>query len=261
MTADAALWEPSRAELLRETRVVFEVARILGPLATGRLRKTTTSDGHPVVVLPGFGADDRYTGAMRRFLRSHGHNARGWGMGKNLAGLNLPHGLDRLSDAWPVTEREHYNGEASVPYLCDRFSERVDELFEEYGEPLTLVGWSLGGYVAREAARDRPDKVRHVITLGCPIIGGPKYTATARYFRGRGMDLEWIEEVVAQRDERPIQSRVTTIYSKSDGVVAWPATIDRHSPRVNHIETNATHLGMVFNPRIWRHVHTAITDA
>ena len=254
------LWEPGRAELLRETRVLFEAAGMLAPLATGRLRETAEAYGHPVVVLPGFGADDRYTAAMRRYLRSHGHNARGWGMGKNLAGLNLPHAVDRLSETWPVTDRDNYNGEASVPYLCDRFMEQVDSIYDETGEALTLVGWSLGGYVAREAARDRPDKVRHVITLGCPIIGGPKYTATARYFRGRGMDLDWIEAVVAERDQRPIESQVTTIYSKTDGIVAWPATIDHHSKRVRHVETNATHLGMVFNPRVWRHVRDAISD-
>ncbi len=261
MKPDTELWEPRRVELLREARVLFEVATILGPLATGRLRETSDSNGHPVIVVPGFGADDRYTAAMRRFLRSHGHNAQGWGMGKNLAGLNLPHAVERLSDTWPVEERDSYNGEACVPYLCDRFMERVDDIYEQSGEPLTLVGWSLGGYVAREAARDRPDKVRHVITLGSPVIGGPKYTATASYFRDRGMDLEWIEHVVAQRDKRPIESQVTTIYSKSDGVVAWPATIDRHSPRVRHIETNATHLGMVFNPTIWRHVSQEISRA
>ncbi|MEM1175683.1 MAG: hypothetical protein AAGI27_12810 [Pseudomonadota bacterium] len=258
---ETELWEPRRVELLREARVVFEVASILGPLASGRLRDTPNGTGHPIVVLPGFGADDRYTAAMRRFLRSHGHNALGWGMGKNLGGLNLPHALDRLSDTWPVEARDSYNGEASVPYLCDRFMERVDAIHEDFGESLTLVGWSLGGYVAREAARDRPGKVRHVITLGSPVIGGPKYTATASYFRSRGMDLEWIEDVVAQRDQRPIESQVTTIYSKSDGVVAWPATIDRHSPRVRNIETNSTHLGMVFNPRIWRHVSDAIKRA
>ena len=89
MNHSTELWEPSRAELLRETRVLFEAASMLAPLASGRLRETPDPAGHPVVVLPGFGADDRYTAAMRRYLRSHGHNARGWGMGKNLGGWNL----------------------------------------------------------------------------------------------------------------------------------------------------------------------------
>jgi len=34
-------------------------------------------------------------------------------------------------------------------------------------------GWSLGGFIAREYAREHPGHVRKVITLGTPVIGGP----------------------------------------------------------------------------------------
>ena len=61
---------------------------------------------------------------------------------------------------------------------------------ERTAEPIVAVGWSLGGYLAREAARDRPEWFRKVITLGSPVVGGPKFTAAAAWYRERGFDVE-----------------------------------------------------------------------
>ena len=38
-----------------------------------------------------------------------------------------------------------------------------------HGPPASLVGWSLGGVIAREVARLHPDAVRQVITYGTPV--------------------------------------------------------------------------------------------
>jgi hypothetical protein len=45
----------------------------------------------------------------------------------------------------------------------------------------------------RGAARERPAEVARVITLGSPVIGGPKYTAVADVYRRQGYDLDAIE--------------------------------------------------------------------
>ena len=58
----------------------------------------------------------------------------------------------------------------------------------------------------------------------------------------------------------PIEQPVTAIYSKSDAVVDWPATIDRFSPNVEHIEVDAAHLGLAFNRRVWDLVLQALHD-
>src|SRR5262249_17508090 len=76
------------------------------------------SDGHPVLVLPGFGGGDRSTAQLRRVLRSLGHEAHGWGLGPNLG----PH-----------------------PYIVAGVSRRISELHEKSGRAVSLVGWSLGG--------------------------------------------------------------------------------------------------------------------
>ena len=208
--------------------------------------------------MPGFGSDDRFTKPLRHYLTRRGYPAEGWGLGKNMAGVDLSHSLDDLSDNWHVEHREDYRGEASVPYLCDKLAERVRARHEELGEPISLIGWSLGGYLAREAARDLPEKVNRVITLGSPIIGGPKYTAAAPFFLKRGLDLDWIEQEVLRREARPIQQPVTAIYSKSDAIVNWHAVVDHHNENVEHIEVDAAHIGLAFNPTVWGHIISAL---
>ncbi|MEO0975213.1 MAG: hypothetical protein AAFX85_19155, partial [Pseudomonadota bacterium] len=147
---------PPAHALLGELRTVFDVVGMLGPLAASRLRSAPPAPTRTVVVLPGIGTDDRVTAPLRFYLRRHGYDAQGWGLGRNLAGLNLRHQLSDISSAWPIEAREDYRGEGSVPMLCDRF---VAHLKSQYGErQVVLVGWSLGGYVAREAARELPDQ-------------------------------------------------------------------------------------------------------
>ena len=47
---------------------------------------------------------------------------------------------------------------------------------------------------------------------------------------------------------------ITAIVSRSDGVVGWGAAQDHFSPNVRHVEIDASHLGMGFNPAIWREI-------
>lgn len=79
----------------------------------------------------------------------------------------------------------------SVPYLVDRFYDRVLERHAATGKTISLIGWSLGGVLAREVARDLPELVDRVITMGTLVSGGPKYTAAAPVLLRRGQDLDW----------------------------------------------------------------------
>lgn len=211
-----------------------------------------------VMVLPGFGSPDTHTWPLRRFLALHGFRPEGWGLGRNRAGLDLPHTLDDLGPTWTPTAQLPYRGEASVPYLCDCVGRRLRERVEATGEPFSLVGWSLGGYVAREVARDNPDLVSQVITMGSPVVGGPKYTAAAAVFRRRGLNLDWIESEIAKRDERPIRVPITAIVSPSDAVVSEAAALDLVNPTVKHVRLDVAHLGMGFNRQVWQAVLEAL---
>jgi pimeloyl-ACP methyl ester carboxylesterase len=215
---------PSRWMLLGEGRVLLERAQLLAALP--RLRAAAPrGSGEPVLVVPGFATDDGWTTRLRQFLTSIGYHAAGWGLGRN---------------------------RGNVPKLIPEVVRRAEFFALEQGQPVRLVGWSLGGYLAREAARERPDLVDRVVTLGAPIVGGPRYTASAPMYLRRGYDLDEIEAVVDQREVEPIRVPVFAIYSRSDGVVAWRACIDRFdNPLVEHYEVRSSHLGMVNSPRVF----------
>lgn len=245
---------PQRRMMLRETRLLADLTRMTVPLARAFLRPAPVSGRSLVIALPGFGAGDRATAPMRAWLNRRGFETEGWGLGRNLAGLDITTRSAPVSPGWGLARGEQNRGEVGVPLLVDRFVERVRQRHGETGRPVCLVGWSLGGYIAREAARDLPDIVDCIVTLGSPVVGGPKYTAAADTFLRRGQDLDWIERVVAAREARPIVQPITAIVSRSDGVVAREAAVDRFSQRVTHVEIDAAHLGLAFNPTVWRYV-------
>jgi pimeloyl-ACP methyl ester carboxylesterase len=129
---------------------------------------------------------------------------------------------------------------------------QIERFAEESSDRVRLVGWSLGGYLAREAARDRPDLVEKVITLGTPVVGGPKYTASARILRRNGYDIEAMAAEVRQRQQTPMQVPTAAVFSRVDGVVAWEACIDHENQKVKHFEVVSSHLGLIFNPDVYR---------
>lgn len=212
---------PGRLDALRELRLPIDVLRWAPSWLAMKFRRAA----HPrtAILLPGFGAGPRSMGVMESFLRRRGHRVRDWGLGRN-------------------------TGDAKQ--LRAKLQRVVEESIEAHGEPVALVGWSLGGYIAREYAREHPDEICRVVTLGSPVIGGPRYTATAEWYRSKGHDLDAIERAVMDRYATPLRVPVTAIYSRHDGVVAWQACIDRWSPNVRHVEVDETHVGLGFAPRV-----------
>ena len=182
----------------------------------------------------------------------------GWGLGTNLAGLNMPHALSDLHSRWKLPPIAPYRGEAGVPYVVDRLIGRVDEVSQASRQPIALVGWSLGGFMAREAARERPAQISQVITLGSPVIGGPKYTLAAKAFNRRQYDLDWVERVIADREERPTTVPITAVVSPSDGVVSYLAALDHHSPAVEHVQLDVPPLVFPYNGAVWSVIAKAL---
>jgi len=220
---DEALRAPGGLGLFGEVRGLAELPRLLWTLPD--LARMPRASGGAVIVLPGYGAGDGSTLVLQSYLRLLGYHVHGWSLGRN-------------------------NGD--VPALLPRVTARLAAVAGRAGRRVALVGWSLGGYLAREAARDRPHLVERVITMGTPTVGGPKYTRVGEAYRRRGIDLDAIEAQVRARYAVPLRVPVTAIYSRSDGIVAWRACIDRFSPDVEHVEVGTTHLGLGFSADVYR---------
>jgi pimeloyl-ACP methyl ester carboxylesterase len=206
--------------LMLEARAPWEAMGLMA--VSPWLSKLPTGDGHPVLVLPGLGASDFSTRALRRFLDQQGYSAQPWEQGVNL-------------------------GPRSG--VLDGCRERIRKTSAQHGgAPVSLIGWSLGGIYAREMAKEMPDQVRCVITLGTPFTGHPKATNAWRFYQmvsgQRSQDDDLLAEV-----RKPPPVPTTSIYSKTDGIVAWPCSINpaRHAHTEN-IEVRASHLGMGMNP-------------
>lgn len=211
---------PSPLQRSKELLIGRDIARF----ATGSrvLRSAPRGDGGPVVLVTGFGGTDTSLYPLRGFLRRLGYDARSAGLG-------------RMTD--------------DVESLFPRIVERCQSIVDQTGRVPAVVGWSIGGVVAREAARERPDLVRRVITFGTPVEGGPSYTALSfLYSEAR---LAEIRRLVDERHQVPIEVALTAMWSRNDGIVLPEACIDVRTPGVENIEITSTHLGMGVDPQVW----------
>jgi len=225
-----ALRAPDRRAAWGEAAGLLELPRLL--LRAPSLARAPRGDGGPVMVLPGFATGDGATSILRGYLSFLGHDVHPWGLGRN---------------------------DGDVPRLLPLLVSRVAALRSSTGLPVRLVGWSLGGYLAREVSREIPSDVDRVVTLGAPVVGGPKYTLAARAYRRRGADMDAIEAAVDARESVPLTRPVSAIYSRRDGVVAWQACVDERNACVDHVEVSSTHLGLAFSPDVYLLVATHLS--
>jgi pimeloyl-ACP methyl ester carboxylesterase len=178
-------------------------------------------DGHPVIVLPGLAANDWSTLPMRGFLRRRGYDPHPWRQGFN---FGPRHGVLAA-----CLDQARWLAETSP------------------GGKVSLIGWSLGGVFAREIAKEIADQVRCVITLGSPFSGHPEATNAWRLFEYvSGQSVHDEATLAAIRQPPPVPT--TSIYSRTDGVVAWHCSLNEDSPLTENIQVHASHVGMGMNP-------------
>lgn len=180
------------------------------------LRAAPRGDGHGVLVLPGFLATDTSTGLLRRYLRWLGYTVRGWELGRNLGPT------DRVLDQLPCA---------------------VTALANWTGGPVSLVGWSLGGVYAREMARQNPERVRQVITLGSPFALTDLRQSRADVLYRRRAHLHATRLPTFDQVAAPISVPSTAVYSRRDGIVAWRSCVGPRTELHDNVEVYCSHVG------------------
>jgi pimeloyl-ACP methyl ester carboxylesterase len=215
---------PGLPLLALELRAPWEFGAVLP--AWPVLQRAPQGDGHTVIVFPGLTAGDTTTVPLRRYLDSRNYHSLGWGQGLNLG----------PRDGVLETAKRQLQAAADAS-----------------GNKVSLVGWSLGGIYARELAKELPDLVRCVVTLGTPFAGPHTSTNAWRIYQfASGRSIERETENYNLPEAPPVPT--SSIYSRSDGVVAWRGSIQApadHNPHTENIEVVASHFGMGLNPSAW----------
>ena len=214
----ADLKAPAPWLMLMEGRAPWEYAALMAVMPW--LKRLPPGDGHPVIVFPGLGAADMTTAPLRSLLETLGYSTYPWRQGFN------------------------FGPRQGVLEACRELLRRTAD---RHGTRVSLVGWSLGGLYARELAKEMPALARCVVTLGTPFAGHPRANHAWRFYEmlsGQNVhDPELIEQI---RGTPPVPT--TSIYSKTDGVVAWQCSINEREPQAENIEVQASHIGMGLNP-------------
>jgi pimeloyl-ACP methyl ester carboxylesterase len=185
----------------------------------------------PVLVLPGFTAGDAATGYMRMLLRHKGLWASAPRLGRNLG---------------PTRQ------------AIEGLRERVVQLATEHQHPVALVGVSLGGVFARALARELPQHVRQVVTIGSPFrkLSTDRTTVEPLWDLLKHLhDGDWRPFDDHEVNRPALQLPAAAIYTRSDGVVPWELCLDdtgegASNPRAENIEVYATHTGMAHNASV-----------
>ncbi|HEV2426001.1 MAG TPA: alpha/beta fold hydrolase [Terriglobia bacterium] len=196
-------------------------------------------DGSAVVVVPGFLGTDLYLNQLRSWLRRIGYRPYDSGIPFNAECPNL-------------LMRQHMN-------------EAIHKAYRETGRKVHLIGHSLGGAMARAAARQMPDRIASVITLAAPIRGVAAHGAVLRTAelvrlqileRNGGRVLPdcytgactcaFLESLKTRLSKRV---RQTAIYTKADGILDW-RLCRTGDPSVD-FEVSATHIGLAFSPLVY----------
>lgn len=230
----------------REGRTALELAALVRD-PVFREVDASLGGGRPVMLVPGFLAGDGSLGVMTGWLRRSGYRTRRAGMRVN----------------------------AGCSSRCvDALEERAEELAERYGQRVAVIGQSRGGTLGRALALRRPDLVKTLVALGSPqleplavhplvklqvhVVGALGTLGVPGLFSDtcrRGECCREFRESLTR--PFPADVRYVSIYSRSDGIVAWRSCLD---PAAELVEVAASHIGMAVSAPVYRAITEALPD-
>ncbi len=210
--------------LLREGAAV--AARVYGSF--GSLGPRGAADAQPLMIIPGFFASDRSTLGLQRALAREGYRVSGWGLGRNLGAR-----ADTI----------------------DRIVERLEAFCGS--RPAILVGWSLGGIYARETAKQRPDLVAKVVTMGSPFSGDPRANNAWRLYEFVSRHPVDRPPIAIEPGAKPPVPTLA-LWSRRDGMVAPACARGEGHESDRQLELGCSHMGFATSPRAFRAIAEAI---
>jgi hypothetical protein len=231
----------SLTELPRATLETLEVFSQLPRL----IRRAPHGKGQAVLTLPGYGGSDDSMRAMRYFLKRIGYRTYSLDLGRNYE--LCEERIKSVDDALALRKK-----------MVSLIVERVDALYEQTGQRIALIGWSIGGCYALDVSQQRPEKIIRVVTLGSPF-GDPRGNALWPVIRllnhntvhPDDMDFEsWMERRTIRTDHIPID----VIYSPRDGIFGESIARLPDHPCVTHTEIDASHVSFAFNTLAYRKI-------
>lgn len=243
MTAEATATGQSVAPLWGELRYGRELARLL---ADGDFRAARrAADARPVFLIPGFMAGDASLSVLRQWLRRRGHPTR---MSGTIANVGCAERLVRRMDG------------------------QLQAFAEDCGAPVTLIGQSRGGALARSLAVRNPEIVSGLAMLGSPIRDGLAVSASVlrmvRWMARLGdLGVPGVFSSTCKDGsccapfredlQAPLAAETSAIsvYSRSDGIVDWRVCID---PYAEPVEVDSSHCGMSVNLDVYRVLERAL---
>lgn len=214
---------PSRLWTLTEGRALLELGAFY--LSRPLERTLPRGDGHTVLCLPGFLATNSSTVPMRGLLTRLGYDAHGWDWSRNV----------RVDNA-----------------MLESLEAQITRLHSDSGGKISLIGWSLGGVIARELAKLHPEKVRLVMSLGSPITNERAETGVTKLFEmlnGKEPEVQRGGRFLALDEAPPVPT--TSVLTKTDGIVHWRGSVqcgDRED--CENIVVHASHCGLGVNPSV-----------
>lgn len=224
------------------------VARLLGEMWSTRdpaAWPTLAGGGdRPVLLVPGFLANDRTMRRLGRWLGAAGYEVHSAGIGFN-TGCSQRH-VDQLAS---VLQRQH-------------------------GGPAIVIGQSRGGTLGRALAVQRPDLVHTSITLGAPIntpwvvartelcmlnavatLGSCGHPGLISHSCLDGPCCAQFRESLSAPPPKGV--RLLCLWSPIDEAVSIDCARDPHAQQ--H-EIRASHLGMGFSRQTWQIIADALGD-
>lgn len=220
---------PSARDRLAREAPAYVLMKLRNALGR-RVNLPDSDEPRRILLIPGLMANPSSMGRLRRSLSAAGCEVYDWGLGRNLG---------------------------FRPEMLGLLEQRLRGMTAD-GRQVTLVGWSLGGLIARELAKCHPSRIARVVTLGSPFSGDvmANNNAVRTYRLLAGHAPCDVPQAASLAEKPPVPT--IALWSRRDGVVAPAAACGGEAESDQRIEVHCAHMSFASCPDAIRATARAI---